>query len=71
MLFQLGKTGTGEIKDSQDDTEGTEVGWFTVMTTDSSQPIVISTMVEDVKGRGGSNYVTNRMKAPLNEYLNK
>lgn len=66
-----GKTGTGEIKDSQDDTEGTEVGWFTVMTTDSSQPIVISTMVEDVKGRGGSNYVTNRMKAPLNEYLNK
>ena len=26
-----GKTGTGEIKDSQDDTEGTEVGWFTAV----------------------------------------
>lgn len=66
-----GKTGTGEIKESQEDTKGTEVGWFTVMTTDSSQQIVISTMVEDVKGRGGSNYVVNHMKAPLNQYLNK
>lgn len=64
-----GKTGTGEIKASQDDTSGTEVGWFTVMTTDSSKPIVISTMVEDVKDRGGSSYVVNRLKEPLNKYI--
>lgn len=64
-----GKTGTGEIKESQDDTSGTEVGWFTVMTTDSAKPIVISTMVEDVKGRGGSGYVVNKTKQPLDEYL--
>ena len=30
-----GKTGTAEIKQSQSDTTGTELGWFTVMTTDS------------------------------------
>lgn len=64
-----GKTGTGEVKASQDDTTGTEVGWFTVMTTDSKNPIVISTMVEDVKGRGGSGYVVNKMKQPLDDYL--
>lgn len=66
-----GKTGTGEVKASQDDTSGTEMGWFTVMTTDSKTPIVISTMVEDVKNRGGSGYVVNKMKQPLDAYLNK
>lgn len=64
-----GKTGTGEIKSSQDDNSGTEIGWFTVMTTDSSTPIVISTMVEDVKGRGGSGYVVDRMKVPFDQYV--
>lgn len=64
-----GKTGTGEIKASQDDTTGQEVGWFTVMTTDAKNPIVISSMVEDVKGRGGSNYVVNRMKQPFDSYV--
>lgn len=64
-----GKTGTGEIKASQDDTSGTEIGWFAVMTTDSSKPIVISTMVEDVKGRGGSGYVVNHMKQPFDAYI--
>lgn len=64
-----GKTGTGEIKASQDDTTGQEVGWFTVMTTDAKNPIVISSMVEDVKGRGGSNYVVNRMKQPFDSYI--
>ena len=52
-----GKTGTAEIKQSQSDTTGTEFGWFTVMTTDEKQPILMTTVVEDVKNRGGSGYV--------------
>lgn len=70
--YQLAaKTGTGEIKYSQDDTTGTELGWLSVASTDSSKPIVITTMVEDVKGRGGSNYVVNGVKQPLMSYLQK
>ena len=70
--YQLAaKTGTGEIKDSQDDTTGTELGWLSVASTDSSKPIVITTMIEDVKGRGGSNYVVNGVKQPLMSYLQK
>ena len=70
--YQLAaKTGTGEIKGSQDDTTGTELGWLSVASTDSSKPIVITTMVEDVKGRGGSNYVVNGVKQPLMSYLQK
>lgn len=69
--YQLaGKTGTGEIKASQDDTTGTEIGWFTVMTTDSDNPILITSLVEDVKNRGGSGYVVNHTKEILNNYWN-
>ena len=63
-----GKTGTAEIKASQSDTTGTEMGWFTVM-ADTSKPIVITTMVEDVKNRGGSSYVVKNMKSSLSHYL--
>ena len=66
-----GKTGTAEIKQSQGDTTGTELGWFTVMTTDSKQPLLITTMVEDVKNRGGSGYVVEHTKTPLDLYLSK
>ena len=66
-----GKTGTAEIKQSQSDTTGTELGWFTVMTTDSKQPLLITTMVEDVKNRGGSGYVVEHTKTPLDLYLSK
>ena len=70
--YQLAaKTGTGEIKASQDDTTGTEIGWLSVASTDSSKPIVITTMVEDVKNRGGSGYVVNHVKQPLMSYLQK
>ncbi|WP_282195331.1 penicillin-binding transpeptidase domain-containing protein [Thomasclavelia cocleata] len=64
-----GKTGTAELKSSQSDTNGTELGWFTVMTTNSDTPILITTMVEDVKDRGGSGYVVEHMKKPLGNYL--
>lgn len=64
-----GKTGTAELKASQSDNSGSEIGWFTVMTTDSDNPILITTMVEDVKNRGGSGYVVDHMKTPLGSYL--
>ena len=66
-----GKPGTAEIKASQSDTTGKEIGWFAVMTTNSDNPILIVTAVEDVKDRGGSGYVVEHTKAPLDSYLNK
>lgn len=62
-----GKTGTAEIKDSKYDTEGTEVGWFnafTVNETDENSRLIIS-MVENVKGKGGSHYLLPKVKAIL------
>ena len=70
-VILAGKTGTAEIKQSQSDTTGTELGWFTVMTTDSKQPLLITTLVEDVKDRGGSGYVVEHTKTPLDLYLSK
>lgn len=66
-----GKTGTAEIKASKDDTTGTELGWFTVFTTDPNleKPILLVSMVEDVKNRGGSGYVVRKDKEILNSYL--
>lgn len=57
-----GKTGTAEIKASQDDEDGTELGWFAVYNTDAgeSDTVFMLNMVEDVKGRGGSGYVVNK-----------
>ena len=54
-----GKTGTAEIKQSKDDTEGTEIGWFNAFNvgeSDESLLLVVS-MVENVKGKGGSHYL--------------
>ena len=70
-VILAGKTGTAEIKQSQSDTTGTELGWFTIMTTDEKQPILMTTVVEDVKNRGGSGYVVEHTKAPLDLYLSK
>ena len=70
-VILAGKTGTAEIKQSQSDTTGTELGWFTVMTTDEKQPILMTTVVEDVKNRGGSGYVVEHTKASLDLYLSK
>ena len=70
-VILAGKTGTAEIKQSQSDTTGTELGWFTIMTTDEKQPILMTTVVEDVKNRGGSGYVVEHTKASLDLYLSK
>ena len=59
-----GKTGTAEIKASQDDKSGTELGWFVAITpeVDKNDAVLIVTMVEDVKNRGGSSYVVGKTR---------
>lgn len=68
-----GKTGTAEIKASQEDTSGTELGWFTVLTPskNAEKPILIVSMVEDVKERGGSGYVIQKDKPVLEKWFRK
>lgn len=59
-----GKTGTAEIKQSKEDETGTELGWFVQFTADEHEgsPLLVVSMVEDVKGRGGSHYVSPKVK---------
>ena len=65
-----GKTGTAEIKDSKDDTEGTEIGWFNAFIADenSEKQLLVVSMVEDVKNRGGSHYVLPKVKSIFEKY---
>lgn len=70
-VILAGKTGTAELKATKEDTDGTEIGWFSVFTADKNveKPILIISMVENVKGIGGSGYVVNKDKVVLDEYL--
>jgi len=63
-LALAGKTGTAEIKLTQDDTTGRELGWFVLLTADENaeNPLLVVSMVEDVQGRGGSGYVVPRVR---------
>ncbi|WP_294375384.1 penicillin-binding transpeptidase domain-containing protein [uncultured Clostridium sp.] len=63
-----GKTGTAEIKNSQDDANGTELGWFVGMTTEEENKILITMMIEDVKEKGGSHYVVPKVKNIIENY---
>ena len=66
----LGKTGTAEIKESQDDTTGVERGWFICETTEEMPAqIAVIGMVEDVKTKGGSGYVTQKVRNIVTAYL--
>ena len=66
-----GKTGTAEIKASKDDTSGTELGWFAIYSTEETEeyPRWFISMVEDVKGRGGSGYVVKKDSAVLEDWF--
>ena len=70
-IVLAGKTGTAEIKASKDDTSGTELGWFAIYSTEETveRPILIISMVEDVKGRGGSGYVVKKDSAVLEDWF--
>ena len=66
-----GKTGTAELKSSKEDKDSTEIGWFSVFTTDETmeKPILLLSMVEDVSELGGSKYVVQKDKEILNMYI--
>ena len=70
-IILAGKTGTAEIKESKEDTSGTELGWFAIYTAekDIECPILIISMVEDVEGRGGSGYVVKKDNLVLEEWF--
>ena len=70
-IVLAGKTGTADIKASKEDTSGTELGWFAIFTAekDAECPILIISMVEDVKGRGGSGYVVKKDSLVLEEWF--
>ena len=72
-ILLAGKTGTAEIKVSKEDTSGTELGWFAVFTVERTEdkPILIISMVEDVKGRGGSGYVVEKDKKVLENWFGR
>lgn len=52
------------MKATKEDTSGKEIGWFSVFTADKSvdKPILLISMVENVKGIGGSGYVVKKMQ---------
>lgn len=66
-----GKTGTAEIKSSQEDMEGTEIGWFNVFVADENyeKQILIVSMVEDVHKKTPKGYVTSSVKSILKKIL--
>lgn len=72
-IVLAGKTGTAEIKASKADTSGTELGWFSIFTTEKTveNPILLVSMVEDVKGRGGSGYVVEKERQVLEEWFSR
>lgn len=72
-VLLAGKTGTAEIKASKEDTSGTELGWFAIFTAEKTvdKPLLIISMVEDVKGRGGSGYVVKKDKEVLESWFDK
>ncbi|PQP83333.1 penicillin-binding protein [Paenibacillus sp. PCH8] len=55
-----GKTGTAELKAKKGD-KGQENGFFVVFDTDSPT-FLLSAVIEEVNGRGGSHYVVDKLK---------
>lgn len=71
-VLLAGKTGTAEIKTSKEDTSGTELGWFTVFTAgEEGFPVLLVSMTEDVKDRGGSGYVVEKVSRVLETWFDR
>jgi cell division protein FtsI/penicillin-binding protein 2 len=62
------KTGTAEIKQNQEDKKGTELGWFEAVNLNDPRLLVLS-MVEDVKDRGGSAYVVPKVAEIFKQFV--
>jgi penicillin-binding protein len=64
----LGKTGTAELKQSFDDRDAEENGWFVALNVDELR-LAVAMMIEDVKTRGASHYVVPLVKKAMDEAL--
>ena len=62
-----GKTGTAELKVSKEPKEK-ELGWFGAFDLNSPD-MVITMMIEDVKGRGGSNIPAEKVKTCISKII--
>jgi cell division protein FtsI/penicillin-binding protein 2 len=69
-LALAGKTGTAELKKDDSDTTAEDNGWFVCMDT-ANPKIVISMLIENVKNKGESHYVTPMVKGVMDYYLNR
>ena len=67
-----GKTGTAELKSSQDE-EGAELGWFNsiVISDEDDEQLLTINMVENVENSGGSHYLLPKVKNIVQDYVNK
>jgi penicillin-binding protein 3 len=63
-----GKTGTAELKKSKEDKDGMELGWFVAYNTEDPS-LLVTMMIEDVKGRGGSHYLVPKVKKVFEENM--
>ncbi|MDT8719493.1 penicillin-binding transpeptidase domain-containing protein [Clostridium sp. 19966] len=62
----LGKTGTPELKQNQNDKNAEENGWFVAMNTDNPS-FAIAMMIQNVKNRGESHYVVPIVKRIIDD----
>ncbi|WP_028549979.1 penicillin-binding transpeptidase domain-containing protein [Paenibacillus sp. UNC451MF] len=62
-----GKTGTAELKQKKD-VAGQENGWFVAFNTDNPQ-LLVALMVEQVQERGGSHYLSEKIKTLFKSYI--
>ncbi|BBO00270.1 penicillin-binding transpeptidase domain-containing protein [Sporolactobacillus terrae] len=64
-----GKTGTPEFKQKQGES-GRENGWFTAYNTDDPK-LLVTMIVENTQKKGGSHYVTPKVKKVFEQVLKK
>ena len=64
-----GKTGTAELKRGKRE-DGKENGWFVGFNA-ADPKLLVAMMIEDVKGRGGSGYVTPKVKHIFQHYVSQ
>lgn len=61
-----GKTGTAELKQSRAEEDGEETGWYVALDYDQKD-LLVTVMIQDVGGRGGSGLVVDK----VNDFLSK
>lgn len=65
-----GKTGTAELKSSQEES-GEELGWFNsfIVSDKEDEQLLMINMIENVESRGGSHYLLPITKRIIEDYL--